>query len=336
MLPRLFLLLLCVAVTASAQAAIWRVDANTANQADFRTLQDVHDSADVAAGDTLYVAGFSGTDYGSLIATKPLAIFGPGYFLDENPETQALPAPATMQALEFADGSGGSLMSGMTIEGVVTIRTEEVTLRRNRITNLIAVEANRATLLQNHITRQRATAIDIMDSQNVIIEANFIEAAGGAISAIYAIQSAATSSAQVRHNVVFTSATENGLLLHNAVVENNILRSGPFNGTGNDVRNNLANADQFGTEDGNQANVDMGAVFVGADGTSTDGQWQLRAGSPAAGAGVDGVDAGMFGGASPYVLSGLPDLPRIYFFSAASVGSAEDGLQVRVKVRSGN
>jgi len=80
----------------------------------------------------------------------------------------------------------------------------------------------------------------------------------------------------------------------------------------------------------------MSIVFVGPDGNSTDGQWQLERGSPALETGINGEDVGMFGGSSPYMLSGIPSLPHIYFLSAPSVGSATDGLQVRLKVKSTN
>ena len=85
----------------------------------------------------------------------------------------------------------------------------------------------------------------------------------------------------------------------NSTVTNNIMLAGSFDGTGNLVANNLANAEQFGTTNGNKSNVDMSTVFVGGGtGVSTDGQWKLKAGSPAIGAGYghtaqNPVDAGM-------------------------------------------
>ena len=53
----------------------------------------------------------------------------------------------------------------------------------------------------------------------------------------------------------------------------------------------------------------MATVFVDYSGTlgkSDDAKWKLKAGSPAIGAGVSGVDCGVFGGVTPYVLSGVP------------------------------
>ena len=94
--------------------------------------------------------------------------------------------------------------------------------------------------------------------------------------------------------------------------------------------------DALGTENGNQSNVDMSTVFVGAGEGSTDGQWQLAENSPAIGAGLGGVDLGAFGGPTPYVLSGLPSMPAIYFLNAPISGSTNSGLQVQLKAKGHN
>jgi len=67
--------------------------------------------------------------------------------------------------------------------------------------------------------------------------------------------------------------------------------------------------------------------------------FKLKAGSPALGAGYGStaqnpVDAGMYGGSTPYVLSGIPAIPSIYFFANQPVGSNSDPIDVQIKVRS--
>ncbi|GAG44181.1 unnamed protein product, partial [marine sediment metagenome] len=75
-------------ISTPASGKIWRLDNSVGVvDADFTTLQAAHDSSAVTTGDTLYVYG-SNTTYGVLATTKRLFIFGPGYFLDENPNTQ--------------------------------------------------------------------------------------------------------------------------------------------------------------------------------------------------------------------------------------------------------
>ena len=113
---------------------------------------------------------------------------------------------------------------------------------------------------------------------------------------------------------------------------NNIIYSGTLTLTNCDPYNCICNEDQCGTENGNQANVDMIAVFVPSG--TTDGQWQLRNGSPAIGAGLGGVDCGMFGGTDPYVLSGIPDIPMITSLYVPSRANPTDGLDVKITIES--
>ena len=90
---------------------------------------------------------------------------------------------------------------------------------------------------------------------------------------------------------------------------------------------------------GNVANVNMGTVFVGypTQGSySTDGRFQIIAEGPADGAGEGGIDCGMFGGSLPYVLSGLPPVPRIYEAVVPTAGSTVSGLPVIIKAKSQN
>jgi len=74
----------------------------------------------------------------------------------------------------------------------------------------------------------------------------------------------------------------------------------------------------------------MATVFVGEG--STDGQWQILEGGPADGTGTFGTDIGMFGGNTPYILSGIPKLPTIYEFTSPS--NVSDVLPIQVKIKS--
>ena len=129
------------------------------------------------------------------------------------------------------------------------------------------------------------------------------------------------------------------MIVYNSNVTNNIMYRGTFEGTGNLSSNNISNGTQFGTTDGNQSSVDMTTVFLGTG--SYDNFFKLKTGSPAIAAGYGStqqvpVDAGMYGGSTPYVLSGIPAIPSIYYFKNQPVGSNSDPIDVQVKVRSNN
>jgi hypothetical protein len=91
------------------------------------------------------------------------------------------------------------------------------------------------------------------------------------------------------------------------------------------VENNIGASTQFGNTHGNQQNVDMTTVFLYTG--STDGQYRLKSGSPAIGAGVGGVDCGSFGGNYPYVLSGMVSGPSVWYMNMV-------GPEVTVKAKS--
>ena len=173
-----------------------------------------------------------------------------------------------------------------------------------------------------------STGINIgSNNQNIIIANNFISR----ISLTTTIVAMPTTATVIMKNNVLIGKLD----LNNATFQDNILRDGSLIGANNIVDNNIANGSQLdGLGNNNQANVDMNNVFVTTG--SADGQWQLKDGSPALGTGAIGGDLGMYGGGNPYVLSGIPPIPAIYFFDAPVQGSTTSGLPVQMKVKSHN
>ncbi len=301
----------------------------------FTTIQAAHDNA--GSGDTIYVIG-SSSAYAGFNVSKKLVMIGPGYFLTENPETQANPNSATVSGdINFYSGSSGSVLTGITLIGgnTITIQASNITLKRNKLSvgnsSCIDLDSNIGNIIivQNYMTAQgNYAAIKLINSniQNVLISNNFIEqtSSGGK-----AIEISSSSSVIIKNNII-----KGNLVAYNSNIQNNIMREGTFTGANNIILNNIDNSTQFGSSNGNQSNVNIPNLFIGTG--STDGQWQLKQGSLAIGAGVDGIDCGMFGGVTPYVLSGLPSIPAIYFFDAPTSGSNAKGLPIHIKVKSHN
>jgi len=108
----LFILVLILG-TSSLYAAIWRVNNMPGNNADFTTLTDAIEAA--SDNDIIYVEG-TGSQYdeGSIELTKKLTIYGSGYFLIENDNTNASKLPGEIYVnLYFFEGSEGSTCSGI-------------------------------------------------------------------------------------------------------------------------------------------------------------------------------------------------------------------------------
>lgn len=316
-------LMLAFCVVQLATAKIWIADANPGDTgADFKTIQAAHDGA--SAGDTIYCVG-SAQSLGDVTFTKKLVVIGPGYFLSENSGLQASPSSAKFGQLTFSTGSEGSVIIGCEIQGGVTINTSNISILRNFLnygnwTDLGNRNGN-IYIQQNFINSSVGEHyLAYGNNGPVFITNNFIK--GG-------IQLASSDNAIIENNVIANNVT-----CYNSTFQNNMIISGSFTGTGNGIFNNICNSTQFSNANGNIPNTDTSTVFVNTG--STDGRYQLKASSPAKGAGVGGVDIGMFGGMNPYVLSGVPPIPSIFYFTAPFYGSKSQGLQVHIKAKVNN
>ncbi len=323
-------LFLCLCLVQFASAKIWIADANPGDTgADFKTIQAAHDGA--SAGDTIYCVG-SAQSLGDATFTKKLTIIGPGYFLSENSGIQASPSSAKLGQLTFNKGSEGSVITGCEFIGV-TVGTSDINIARNYLNGgYLQVNTGLANVYiqQNYILSNSNNGSLIISSNDgqVFVLNNFI---GNSLFAYdrYSISVDNSSSAIIENNVILGDIS-----CYNSTFQNNIIISGQFWGAGNEIYNNICNSNQFSNSNGNLPNTDTSTVFVNTG--STDGRYQLKAGSPAKGAGVGGVDIGMFGAMNPYVLSGVPPIPSIFYFTAPFYGSKSQGLQVHIKAKVNN
>ena len=317
-----------IALTASAK--IWRLN-NTGLQADFTTIQAAHDAVTVLAGDTLHLESSAKT-YGDLVSTKKLIIFGPGYFLDLNINQQSLPTSATITSFKLNAGSEGTVISGLTITGQNYIYTGDVTITRNYVDNTIylsrdysyndvVISGNYGINSINHTGSSGTSLItNVMILNNVIGYVSLLSQYSGTIA----------------NNII--SSYNN--TIYNFIIKNNICTSTTnyecFGGSSNTISYNIcSSALGLPSGNGNQTGVSMTTVFVGLTGHSTDGQYQLAASSPAIGKGLNGEDCGIYGGNSPYHLSGVPKIPSIYKLNAPNY-SEGNILKVTVSVKSNN
>lgn len=331
----------------SASATSWRLNNNPAVDADFTTFQAAHDAA--SAGDTIYVEGNGFENhYGEVFSiTKKLVIIGPGYFLNENDSTYAFRTLAKVGSINIEPDAAGTEIHGMYIQTLnysqthVNIKASNVIFSRNRC---LTTDVN-----NNHVKI-------ISNADNVVISQNYI----------YAISVA--SGVTANNLLIANNYIENRIDLNNlssGIFTNNVIRHGFVNVYNSQIKNNIifatGHSDALSVNNagnyiaynlssgslvsggnygpGNVGNVDMSTVFVGypTQGSySTDGRWQLKAGSPAIGAGEGGIDCGMFGGSLPYVLSGQPAIPRIYEAIVPTAGSTVSGLPVIIKAKSQN
>ena len=320
-----FLATLLVISATTVHSTVLRVNNTPAITVPYATFQAAYNAA--TNGDTIYLEG-SGYSYGTINISKNLVIIGPGYFLGQNPENQANISTAVIDYLYLNGACSGSKFMGLEIASIDLNGglAQNIVFLRNRIINSMYSDYG-------------ISSISVYYS-NIIFQQNFVQ---GSLSGRF-------ENAVFRNNVFLGGLTINSFnnsvaFLNNVVGNANITMAtqcanniffGSCNFTNCLLTNNICSASQAPAGNGNQLNVDMNNVFVcytTCTGFSTDGRYQLKAGSPAIGAGSNGEDCGIFGGTDPYVLSGIPAIPAIYYFNYNFNNTV---INVDMKVKSHN
>jgi hypothetical protein len=280
-----------VLLCSSAFAKIWRIN-NTGAAADFTTAQAAHDNGSVVNGDTLHFEP-SGTNYGALTMTKRLVIIGNGYLLgtaasNNNENMQANTASSVLTSLILNTGSDNSLIMGMSITNVYIGNSSfvsNIVIRRNYISVLNFVLCSNCQAVQNYC--------GTIDGYNYPSSATNYQINNNIISGT--LYMGATDNGDIKNNIIGWSS--GGLIATSSNIWNNILCTGAATLNTCDVRNNISSSTYFGTANGNQQNVVMTSVFEAA--------------YPSGDIGAYGTQQG-----SPYVLSGIPNVPSIYKLTA--------------------
>lgn len=323
------ILFLCFGFLA-ANATSWRVNNNPAIDADFSDLTTAIAAA--AEGDTLYIEGTQ-FNYGDILLNKHLVLIGPGYFLDQNDSTQVNYNPAKLGLLEIDTVASGSHIYGLSFTGAVRMGGSDVVFSRNHLLYYSIQLAWGNHIIGCVISQNFLEGIgqSNYDAYNVLITNNYVD--GG-------IDLNDDCTCTILNNVLGYKID-----VFNSVIKNNITYGGNNGGVivneNNVIEYNIMNyqSGAFPPGPGNIEGIDPDNVFVdlgGNLGYSEDAKWQLKEGSIAIGYGEGGVDCGMFGGSSPYILSGLPAVPHIYEAIVPASGSAASGLPVTIKVKSQN
>lgn len=313
-----------------AEAKIWRVSNVTGANADFTQIQAAGTSAAVQPGDTLYIEG-SSTTYSGTDLKKKLVIIGPGYFLsgtNSNPGLQYNGYPATVTVYIDSTASGSTIM-GVSGNLYIYYHTDDVTLTRNNAT--ISGYSSRAGSKASNIKITRNYGG--VTFTNVVLEN--LECTNNILSQYCDLSSTENTNGLFRNNVILnTNASVSG-----AYVSNNIFSTWNLTFNNCTVKYNISTGNQLPAGNNNRNNITLANIFV--SGGSADGAYQLNATSVALAAGepINGVtpDAGAYGTADPYRLSGIPAIPSIYKLTVpASVPSSATSMTVTISTRSNN
>ncbi|WP_187264682.1 hypothetical protein [Pontibacter beigongshangensis] len=332
-LSTVLLFLLC---SYSSYATVYRVN-NTLptdkGQKIFNSLLEAHNEIDVAAGDTLMVEG-SATTYAGLTMTKQLVIIGPGYFLTDNPQTQANPVQAVVQNITVEPTASGSVLMGLTFAPSSSaytpyVNANNVIIMRCYMPNPIVLigQLMNIQIIQSYFVGNALSISSSAYNFTGLAFKNNIVGGGVNISSTNQMQ---RIFAAVEHNIFLgTNITLTTSSFRNNIVVN---RNATVNVSSNTIQNNLVSNTQIPAGNGNQTYSES-QLFVGPAGASPDGQYKLKENSPYLTAGFGSTQPGIYGGNQPYMLSGMPPIPSIYEFNAESFGSRQNGLPVSIKAR---
>ena len=302
----------------------YTVDNKPGAPADYNNLQNAIDS--VPAGSTLLVQGSPYT-YENITLNKQLKLIGTGYFLDQNPNTQAYTEEARINQIIVQAGANGSEISGVTTNNAISLNNCSNILVSHCQTNINIVDSHYITILNNYSYH---TALH-GNVSNIIFKGNFIYlqvdfnngANSTALTLIGNYMQYISDTAEAYNNIFISSGPCNSAQVHHNVFTGSPSPSGPDPCPPNNNYNTYSN--------------NSSVIFISSSNPaySSDGRFLLKSGSPAAGAGVGGVDCGPIG--AGYRLSGIPNIPNIYEFTVPDTGYTNDGgIPVTIKVKSNN
>ena len=347
-------LMLCVL---TSKATIWRVN-NNPNYTQgcnhcFGSLQVANDTSIVMAGDTIHLEA-SQTPYvgsgtgGDVILNKRIVILGPGYFLSQNPDEQKNSTSAVVVSIVFNPGSEFSILKGVEIATTSTpdiqINTSNILIESCKVDRFIDFRATTGSPTTSNIVIKKCYVSRLNNSNNnspAITNLN--------ISNSYFYQSFTLTGTPTSGNVTHCYISNDGSSANWIDITNTI-----------DFINNIVNRTS-GVSSLNQNNNGINNVhdniFIpspptwlvgGNNHTETYLTVFPSTGSPDSILNVNPIGIcpvcytafpgnatfGMYGGADPYRLSGIPNIPAIYQLASPLNASQGSTINVNISTRS--
>jgi hypothetical protein len=286
--------------------------------------------------DSIYVLGTT-KEHWIVTINKPVTVIGPGYFLDQNSQTQLKHASAEFVGVNFGPGSDSSKIIGLKINnnGIDINNTSNITIQNCFIDFIIwfgnAVNGKYENIIiQSCYFKRDFLSIESATGTNGGILTNFVMT-NNIFNEGFTLPDG--SDGIIANNVIHGSYFISGVNSNFSIVNNILINDNEdnFKVQSNSVEHNISTTGAFGSANGNKT-ASYTELFLSEG--STDGKYQLNAShsNPAKGQASDGGDIGAFSGPKPYRLSGLPPLPNIYEVSTGGIVSGDE-FKVRIKIK---
>jgi hypothetical protein len=328
-MKRICVLLFLLGVVFQADAGIWRVNNNPSMGANYASINDAINSPVVNNFDTLHIEP-SGTNYNAFTLTKRLVLIGVGYLLQQNTGYQATAQWVKVSGTSYCNsGSAGSVIQGLdfSVGSGLYINVPNTVVTRccfQSSTLSLSSDANGTMYLSNwggSISLTSATNLQGISLRNSFLWSFSTSSSNTVLMEncyLYSTSAYSTSTGVYKNNI-FPSGTPSITSGTSAIFSNNIFHGSPFNSGGIQGSNlvNIAHSQLF-TSSSFDYNIQSTLTPLG------------NALSNAAG--ENGVDIGIFGGSTPYKVSGIPAVPSIYLLNAP--GASSGSLPVTIGIRS--
>jgi len=324
-------LFLCVILNFGLSAKVWVVNSNAGAPGDFKSAQAAHDAA--SANDTLYFVG-STTSYNSFTVSKKLTLIGPGYFLNENPNTYSTKATANFGTITINQSVEGDQTSGGYGTTLIGLDANLIIVKVNNVSIIRCKLASLGTNLTVDSTPVYGLLVKQSYWSNGMINGTFYNA--NILNNILVGTTVFIYNSQIKNNTFLKNYGADGsnVFINNIFADYTTITF-TYNMDSNNLKNNIFGGSKTaGTDYPTGLNSIYGAYsnIIKSSGTSEE-IFQLKEGSVAIGAGEDGVDCGAFGGSEPYILSGLPPIPVIYEINVPTSVNKADGLEIQIKAK---
>ena len=338
MTMKTFFLILLV-IPALLHAATLRVNNGPDTSPDYTTIQSAINAA--VDGDTLLIEGSVTTYAAFTVTNKRLNIIGPGFSLAGNLGTPTNklgaiiasgPSGSIIRTVSTSGGSAnGSLVMGLEFQsGLIVEGSANVTIARCYFSSNVRADIDGPNCMVIQCFFAGSGSVEPKSLASGLRVENCIMPN----SSFRSLNS--VSGIVVRNNLLagFDAASFSSPAI---TIDNNIFTSGPFSSPSLVFRNNLfpSSTPPNLIGSGNLVYSNLTALMpaYNGSGASFDSRYRLGAApNLALNAGTDGTHIGPFGGANPYVLSGIPPLPTIDELSVPQFAAPGTNLNIRVKV----
>lgn len=321
-------------------AKILTVDNTIPRTGQYATLQEAHDAA--SNGDTICVYP-SNAPYDAIDNFKEICYIGTGF---KSPQV-GLKNTILKGIFHFGIGSDRSILTGFGGMFEIEIDANQISIIKNHLDWIQVSENHSGTAIFQNIINcgVDSFSIDIKSYNEVLISNNLISSFWYWSNSCYKGKGIKannlTNTSYIFNNVIkvptgaSAPCSDENIIMNiensNSLIFNNIFYGGVISGIQNGFYNNLCYETNLELGNGNLKIQDPNTCFV--DYWS---DFHLKPGSPAIGAGLNGVDMGVYGGETPFNDSGYPDIPAIYYLDVPFVGSQKEGINVTIKVKSNN